>query len=127
MKTFILDVSAGDFADLPFSSARVELLPETVERITNLMSAVRQYGAYKIVAFDYRVEPLPYQYDVVGDADFDLDTFDVRLDCVCMNVTTDHVFWSGYVKHSDERWETAGITLDNLSLIDGVHDLRDTP
>lgn len=120
MKTFTLDVYGGGFNGLPFQSVRVDLDDSAILRIRHLRSAVKALDAEAIEEFDHRVEPVSEDEDGVITVDDG-----VRLECVCLNVTRDGAFWNGYVKHTDDQFETSTVGLEHLDLPDGEHDLRD--
>ena len=110
MTNRVLDLEVYGGPDDVFEIARVELDQEAVERIKALSAEVRRLGIYKMQLFDYRVMPFNEgleQYDEPVPVE-------QRLDCVCMNVTSDSFFWSGYVKHDDRRWETESTSVVSL-------------
>lgn len=107
-RTLDLEVYGGP--DDRFDIARVELAPGVVERIRTLSAEVRRLDVYKVQLFDYGVEP----YDEGLEQGDDPTPAEQRLDCVFLNVTRDDFFWSGYVKHCDECWETEATPVASL-------------
>ena len=107
-KTLDLEVYGGP--DDRFDIARVVLGPDIVERIRTLSAEVRRLDVYKVQLFDYGVQP----YEEGLEQGDDPTPSEQRLDCVCLNVTGDDFFWSGYVKHCDERWETESTSVASL-------------
>lgn len=127
--TVVTDVHHGGtaFDGLPFDAMRVVLDSEFVVRIRELSKAVTELGVYKIVEFDYR--PVPMKNDEDSDQACTgeplIEAEDVRTECDCMNVTATDVFWSGYVKHTDMRWETTSIPIAMLDVANQTLDLRE--
>lgn len=118
--TIITDVSHGGtaFDGLPFDAMRIELPEEYIARIRRLAAVVADLGVYKIVEFDYRAVPMKIDYDQEGEPLFEAEEdeygFGIRTECDCMNVTKYGVFWSGYLKNTDIRWETSLIPFEML-------------
>lgn len=78
----------------------------TAARICIMSAMVKELGLYKVSWWDFGVE---------ADGT-DIDGLEYRLECVTLNVTEDRFFWSGYVKHTDERFETEGIPVSELAV-----------
>jgi hypothetical protein len=116
--TITFDVTGGGFDGLPFCAARVVIGPEFARRIRQLAGEVRRLDVYKVQLFDYRAIPLE------ENDEGELVESEARTDADCLNVTSDGFFWSGYVKHTDERWETANLSLSELDREPGEHNLR---
>lgn len=118
MLTITCAVHGGGFDGLGanVSGARIDLGPERIKRIKRLSEEVNRLGVYKIVEFDYRVTLL--SEDEAGEEFEGEGDDEVRTECDCMNVTDYGVFWSGYIKHTDDKWETEAIALSLL--VDGA-------
>lgn len=122
MINILCDAYGGNDSGLPFDYMRVTIAPEDVERINTLATAVAELRVYKIVVFDCRATPL--RVHDPDDMMVDEEEDEIRTECDCMNVSTDGVFWTGYVKHTDDRWETSKVPF--ASLVDGAElDVRD--
>lgn len=123
MLTVLCEVHGSE--DLTFHYARVELTEANIARFQMLASKVRELGVYKVEEFDYRMQPMEEnEHGDLVEMETDAEGISVRTECDCVNVTSDEVFWSGYVKHTDWRWETQGIPIEKLAG-DGTLDLRD--
>jgi hypothetical protein len=122
----IVGVSGSNYlTSIEFDYMRVELDAATRTRIHELAAEATRLKVYKIVEFDYRAQPLKASEDGSEDDPSDLVDADVRTECDCMNVTDRGVFWSGYEKYSEIRWETDSIPLDFIANAEvGTHDLR---
>lgn len=107
----ILSVSHGDWCELDVCKVYIDEVFSA--HAAKMCSEVRRLGVYKIVEFDGRAIPLIEEEDEDGDPIL-VEDHAMRLECECANYTDRGVFWSGYVKHSDVRWETGYVPLDRL-------------
>lgn len=111
MTDLTLDLEVYGSEIWEFGIARVVLPPAMQQRIKALAEAVLTLNVYKVVEFDDCVDPL----NEGTEQDDPPEPADVRLDCVCLNVTRDGFFWSGYLKHSDNIWETENTHISVLN------------
>lgn len=112
----ILDISVYDeYLDEKPSSAEIVITPEFVERVKELNEAVKKLEVYKIVEFDYRPDWF-YEDENEKIVPWEEGT----IDTVMLNVSSDDIMWSGYIKHTSILIETGSISLSELLEIDKV-------
>jgi hypothetical protein len=102
--------------------AVVEITPALNARVRQLATAVRALGVYKIVEFDSSPDLFLRDYTaeeqegaIAYREPADEEEGDAcRVECMTLNVTPVDYFWSGYVKHTNARWETDTIPLEDI-------------
>jgi hypothetical protein len=115
----ILEVHIASEFDHGPEVAVVEMTSTLDARIRQLAAAAKVLGVYKVSEFngspdfflrDYDAEENdgPIAYRIPEDED---EENTCRVECVTLNVTADDYYWSGYVKHTNIRWETDTISL----------------
>ncbi len=133
----ILEVHIGSEFDHGPEVAVVEITSTIDARIRQLAAAAKVLGAYKVSEFngspdfflrDYDVEEDdgPIAYRTPEDED---EGNACRVECVTLNVTADDYYWSGYIKHTNIRWETDTVPLGLVESIDltNRHHMPQTP
>lgn len=122
MSQKILEVHIGSEFGRGPEVAVVEITPALDARIRQLAAAARALGVYKIAEFDSSPDIFLRDYEAEEDdgtiayrepADEEEEKA-CRVECVTLNVTPGDYFWSGYVKHTDIRWETDTIPLEAI-------------
>ena len=137
MNQKILEVYIGSEFDHGPEVAVVEITSTLDARIRQLAAAAKVLGVYKISEFDASPAFFLRNYDAEGDdgsiayrtpEDEDEENA-CRAECVTLNVTNDDYYWSGYVKHTNVRWETDTVPLKPVKFNEPVnrHLLPQTP
>ena len=111
MKIIMELSSNNEFFDGVAQGATVELTPEDIITLKNLSSFCRDLDLYKVVRFNN-----PLEFFVIDWETDERVEFEGRVECVTLNVTEYDVFWSGYYKHTDVRWETTTVPLRDLEI-----------
>jgi hypothetical protein len=112
----ILDISiSNEFATGP-DVAVVQICDGLAARIIKLAEAVKQLGVYKVSLFDYTPDYFVRDYESEDENAYKEpeDPNSCRVECVTLNVTDSDFFWSGILKHTDTRFETASVPLAEL-------------
>jgi len=133
----ILEVHIGSEFDHGPEVAVVEITSTLDARIRQLAAAAKVLGVYKVSEFncfpdfflrDYDAEeedgPIAYRTPEYED-----EENACRVECVTLNVTADDYYWSGYVKHTNVRWETDTVPLGLVESNDltNRHHMPQTP
>lgn len=98
-----------------FCEIEIPDLEEFRQAVIKRAAAVKDLKAYKISIWDGVDRFYEEDSDVddtegnTGDAYKECDDF--RVECTTLNVYTDSICWSGRIKHTEIRWETAEIDL----------------
>lgn len=66
---------------------------------------------YKIVSFHF---PSEYNFYMDNGEGEDWNEWEGRVEIVTLNVTQQGFYWSGYYKHTDIRWETEEVPLEEI-------------
>jgi len=103
--------SSSEFFDGPAIGATTDLSTTDIATIHVLSEVCKQHDLYKVVRFDNGALEF---FDIDWETDERVE-FEGRVECVTLNVTATDVFWSGYYKHTDVRWETTSVSLQNLA------------
>jgi hypothetical protein len=114
-----LEVHIGSEFDHGPEVAVVEITPTLDTRIRQLASAAKALGVYKVAEFDCSPDFFLRDYESEEDdgpiayrLPDDEDEGNIcRVECVTLNVTSDDYYWSGFVKHTNVRWETDTVPL----------------
>ena len=108
LKTIVLD----EYITGP-SHAEVEFTPQLIYRIQDLSKAAKKLEAYCIQDFnstpEYKIETENEDGDTVLE-----EWTEGSIDSPYLNVTQDNVYWSGFIKHTDIRVETEGLSIKEL-------------
>lgn len=102
-----------EYATVP-DYCEIELSDKQLARIKELAAEVKRLGVYKIVEFDYIDRFLEEDYDSEGGPPVFREPEDFRVECTCINIVDDHIFWDGYIKHTGIVWDTEWVRLDQL-------------
>ncbi len=133
----ILEVHIGSEFDHGPEVAVVEITSTLEARIRQLAAAAKVLGVYKVSEFngsldfflrdyDAEEEDGPIAYRTPEDED---EENACRVECVTLNVTANDYYWSGYVKHTNVRWETETVPLGPVESSDltNRHHMPQTP
>jgi hypothetical protein len=133
----ILEVHIGSEFDHGPEVAVVEITTTLDARIRQLAAAAKVLGVYKVSEFNSSPDFFLRDYDAVeNDGPIAYRTPEdeeegntCRAECVTLNVTADDYYWSGYVKHTNIRWETDTVPLGLVESNDLMnrHHLPQTP
>jgi len=88
--------TSAEYAEVP-DHALIEMDDEFIARIFELQNALQSVKATYIKEFDYR----PDYRNEDGT-----ECMDFNADCVMLTVSSDDFYWTGYIKHTSDRWET---------------------
>lgn len=119
MSQKILEVHINSEFDHGPEVAVVEITPVLDARIRQLTTAAKGLGVYKITEFNWSPDFFLRDYAAEDDGgpiafrepEDEDESYACRVECVTLNVTPDDYYWSGYVKHTNIRWETESIPL----------------
>ena len=95
----------------------LEMTKERAEQIRDLSKKVKELNAYELCYFDQAIDA--YTTDCVYDQD-DADSIIlkekdlVRLDCVILHIGSDHIRYTGYLKHCSDLFTTGWVDLSEL-------------
>lgn len=133
----ILEVHIGSEFDHGPEVAVVEITSALETRIRQLAAVAKVLGVYKVAEFDSSPDFFLRDYDAEeGDGPIayripeDEDEENAcRVECVTLNVTANDYYWSGYVKHTNVRWETDTVPLGPVESNDltNRHHMPQTP
>ena len=103
--------------------AQIKLSPAQIKRIKQLSELVKENKIYCVKEFDYTPK---FFYEIKGNDSAEETPFydpenaeetiewQGRVECVCLKVTSDSFQWDGYLKHSNTRWSTDSIQIEDL-------------
>ena len=108
----------GDFPEV----ATATVTREDINRMFVLAEFVRKNGLYRVEQFDYRCEFFEPDYESDEEP---LKESNTRIDYGALSITGNNIYWSGYFKHTDIRWETSSVSLKAIAESEGDLDVRD--
>ena len=115
--------SSEDESGNTLNLAKIELSSAQIERIKHLSELVKENKLYCVKQFDYTPE---YFYEIKGsDSAEETPFYDPqnaeetiewqgRVECICLKVTSDSFQWDGYIKHTNIRWATDSVQIEDL-------------
>lgn len=102
--------------------AVIEIDDKLQSRIQQLASAAKILDVYSVREFNGYPELFMRDHDneeetIIPRPPEDGDEeMTCRVECVTLNVTSSDFYWSGYVKHTDIRFETETVSLNDLGI-----------
>jgi len=112
---------SNEFAEGP-EAAIIDIDNKLQSRIQQLASAAKILDVYSVREFNGYPEFFMRDHDNEGETIIPRPPKDgneemaCRVECVTLNVTSSDFYWSGYVKHTDIRFETETVNLNDLGI-----------
>jgi len=118
MKKILKVRISNEFAEGP-EVAVVEIDDHLRSRVWQLASAVKSLNVYAIREFngypEFFMQDHEHEESVIPRPPEDgFEEMACRVECVTLNVTDSDFYWTGYVKHTDVRFETDSIPLEEI-------------
>ncbi|MBD3388726.1 MAG: hypothetical protein GF414_07480 [Candidatus Altiarchaeales archaeon] len=93
--------------------ARIEATEELVARAEKLSTIIKENDLSTVTEWD-NVEMLCGDWDVEPSDPEHYKEFTHSVECEEMVCTGDCIYWEGFYKHTDQRWETDSLNIEAL-------------